>query len=477
MISKRELKSNYYLLRTLFYVVVSLTILIFGAVTYFVKWEEDLKDKIYPNVYINDVNFGSKKKSDVYEFFLRKNNRLSNLRVEIIFNDERVATFSGKALKLGYNSKEIADKAFLIGRSTNLRSRVYQKFMLLTHLKRYKLREDFTYSLESVNEFLSEMSERYNKEPQNALFKFEKGKVVAFKKDKKGEKIDAALFLRDFDNTIRRLVAENGEKGVVVLHKIEVKPEIKLSDINEFGIRELIGKGTSEFFHSARSRVHNIVLAASRFNGVLIPPNKEFSFNKTIGDISVKTGYMQAYIIKNGRTILGDGGGVCQVSTTLFRAALNAGLPITERHAHAYRVSYYEEDSPPGLDATVFAPSVDLRFKNNTPSYILIQTKINLRKRKLSFELYGEKDGRMVYLSKPVVWGISPPPPPLYQDDPTLPRGVTKQIDFASYGAKVYFDYKVKKGDTTIFSKRFYSFYKPWQAIYLVGTGENVLIN
>src|SRR6185369_9618298 len=119
----------------------------------------------------------------------------------------------------------------------------------------------------------------------------------------------------------------------------------------------------------------------------------------------------------------GDGGGVCQVSTTLFRAALNAGLPIVERHAHAYRVGYYEEDSPPGFDATVYVPSVDLKFKNDTDHYLLIQTVIDPQELRLTFNLYGTKDDRKVTVTTPVVTNFRPAPADLYQDDPTLPKG------------------------------------------------------
>jgi vancomycin resistance protein YoaR len=91
-----------------------------------------------------------------------------------------------------------------------------------------------------------------------------------------------------------------------------------LAQTNNFGIEELIGVGTSNFTHSAPERVYNVTLATSKFNGVLIPKGAVISFNDLVGDISSLTGYKQAYVIKNGRTVLGDGGGVCQVSTTLF---------------------------------------------------------------------------------------------------------------------------------------------------------------
>lgn len=254
----------------------------------------------------------------------------------------------------------------------------------------------------------------------------------------------------------------------------KVDPETDTGDINDFGIKELIGRGTSTYFHSIPGRVHNVTLASQRINGTLVKPGETFSFNNALGDVSAFTGYQQAYIIKDGKTILGDGGGVCQVSTTLFRALLNAGLPITERQAHAYRVGYYEQDSPPGLDATVFSPSPDLKFINDTGHYILIEAKADSKNYSLVFELYGTKDGRVSSISKPVVTNITAPPPDVYQDDPTLPVGTIKQVDYKAWGAKTTFHYVVTKDGSEIINKTFISNYKPWAAVYLRGTGPAI---
>ena len=153
---------------------------------------------------------------------------------------------------------------------------------------------------------------------------------------------------------------------------------------------------------------------------MLIPPGDIFSFNQTGGDITAATGYKQAYVIKEGRTVLDDGGGVCQDSTTLFRAVLNAGLPVVKRTAHAYRVGYYEQGFPPGLDATVFYPSVDFQFKNDTKHHILLQAYVSGIS--LTVDLYGTSDGRVTTLTTPVVGEQTPPPPELRKDDPTLPK-------------------------------------------------------
>lgn len=245
-----------------------------------------------------------------------------------------------------------------------------------------------------------------------------------------------------------------------------IHPKNKLT--NELGIKELIGRGVSHFAGSIENRRFNIGLAAARLNGVLIAPGEEFSFLNTVGDISGATGFKQAYVIKSGRTVLDDGGGVCQVSTTIFRSALNTGLPITARTAHAYRVGYYEQGFPPGLDATIFQPSPDFRFKNDTPAHILIQSYVTGDT--LTIDLYGTSDGRTVSMTKPVVTNITPAPPEIRLDDPSLPKGTVKQVDWAASGANVSFSRTVTRGGVTLINETFKSNFRPWQAIFLVGT-------
>lgn len=247
-----------------------------------------------------------------------------------------------------------------------------------------------------------------------------------------------------------------------------VEPKNKLA--NDLGIKELIGSGVSHFAGSIENRKFNVGLAASRINGVLIPPGEEFSFVNTVGDISGASGYKQAYVIKSGRTVLDDGGGVCQVSTTIYRAALNTGLPITERTAHAYRVGYYEQGFPPGLDATIFSPSVDFKFKNDTGHHILIQARV--LGTTLTVDLYGTLDGRTVEMTKPAIISQTPALPEIRQDDPTLPKGTVKQVDWAAAGANVVFKRKVTKGGVEIINETVRSNFRPWQAVYLVGTKE-----
>ena len=170
--------------------------------------------------------------------------------------------------------------------------------------------------------------------------------------------------------------------------------------------------------------------------------------------------------------MLDDGGGICQVSTTIFRAALNAGLPIVSRTAHAYRVSYYEQKGfKAGFDATVWAPAVDLMFKNDTSHHILVQIVVDLPSAKIEVDLYGTSDGRRVELSEPVLSNFQPALPDKYQDHPTLPKGTVKQVDFAASGVTSVFKRKVFKDGLVIIDESFTSRFRPWQAIFLVGTG------
>jgi len=335
-----------------------------------------------------------------------------------------------------------------------------------------KLPAAYTLDQAKLTTKIKPLTDQINKKAVNAEFKFENGRVTTFLPSSEGrevnlEKLNQSIISHSFDIYSKKI------NTIIIKIPINLlKPDITTEKANSLGIKELIGVGHSLFYHSIPGRIHNVNLAASRINGVLIAPNEIFSFDKALGDVSAFTGYQQAYVIQNGKTVLGDGGGVCQVSTTFFRAVLDAGLPVIERHAHAYRVGYYEEDSPPGIDATVFVPTVDFKFKNDTGNYILVQSAVDLDNLSLDFYFYGTKDGRTVSMTTPVVSNQSPPPPTLYQDDPTLPKGVTKQTDFAAWGADVYFTRSVTKDGKIIIFDKFFSNYRPWQATYLVGTKE-----
>ena len=456
----------------LFFSFVSIIsiLFIFSSIVILIR-ERNLRDKIYPQVYINEIDFGNKPKTEVIEYFNRLNTRFKKVRINVLFQDETIATFSGEKLLIGYDAKGITDRAYLIGRSSHFTSRLYQKLATLLASQNFIFKAYLNYEKSSIQDFITQAKEKYNKPAKNALFSFDRGRVINFRQEEKGREIEEQIFFDDLDKLIQGL-EKKPDNIQISLQVRDIQPEITLAKSNEFGIEELIAEGKSDFSGSIPERIHNLTLASSKFNWVLIPQGKIFSFNDNIGDISSLTGYKPAYIIKSGKTVLGDGGGVCQVSTTLFRAALNAGLPIVERTAHAYRVGYYENDSKPGFDATVYAPSPDLKIKNDTPASILIQTEVDQNNNFLYFRFYGKKDKRKIEISTPVVYDVVPPLPEMRQDDPTLKKGVVKQVDFPAWGAKAVFDYKVTLDNKVLFEKKFLSVYRPWQAVYLVGIAE-----
>ncbi|MBI3955721.1 VanW family protein [Candidatus Gottesmanbacteria bacterium] len=424
--------------------------------------------RVYPSVTINGTSFGGKTPKEIEQYWMAKNEPFEQATFTFVF-ENHMATVSGTEMGLGYDATLSATQAFLVGRSGTFVTDLLTKFSPnptnLTPLFRFQ--EDvFTDTLDQLTQVI-------NIPVQDALFEFRGGKVTAFRPSKEGREINLEETKKRFSDAVVNLPTSSTRSVVITLPVNPIKPSLTTDRVNAFGIKELIGRGYSEFAHSIPGRVHNVALASAKLHGLLIKPGETFSFNEALGDVSAATGFQPAYVIKEGRTVLGDGGGVCQVSTTLFRAALNAGLPIIERRAHAYRVSYYEQAGyKAGLDATVFAPSVDLKIKNDTPAYILIQAKTDTRNMTLTFELYGTSDGRKPEIYNHVVGGITPPPPDLYQDDPTLPVGVVKQVDFAAWGAKTSFQYKVTRGGEVLQDTSFTSNFRPWQAVYLRGIAQ-----
>lgn len=176
-----------------------------------------------------------------------------------------------------------------------------------------------------------------------------------------------------------------------------------VADVQALGLTALLASGTSNYKGSPANRIHNILEGTKRYHGLLIKPGQEFSFNEFLGPVDKEHGFRPELVIKKNVTVPEFGGGLCQVSTTIFRAATYAGLKITDRRNHAYAVSYY---GTPGFDATIYPPYTDLRFTNNTPGYILIQAKSEGTQ--LTFELWGTQDGRQVEIDGPHPYGRTP---------------------------------------------------------------------
>lgn len=436
----------------------------------YINYKSSHNNKVYEGVIVQNVDFGGKTKDEVTAYFAKKNKVFADTSFTIK-SPENIATISAKQIGYGYDEKLIGQQAYSIGRTDNIIADM--SIILQAYMGGINLTPAIHYKEDQLNKLIVPFSKEIDIDPVDAVFNFDGKRVVEFKPSSDGRAVDKKKLKEQLINNLESVAITGKAKTVALQVPIsKIQPKITTEKVNSLGIKELIGEGTSLFQHSIENRIYNINLAASRINGALVGPGETFSFVKTVGDISSLSGYKQAYVISGGKTVLGDGGGVCQVSTTLFRAALNAGLPIVERNQHAYRVGYYEQDSGPGIDAAIYSPSVDMRFKNDTGHSILIQTVIDLNELRLTFQLFGTKDNRQVTITKPVILSESPAPETEYQDDPTLPKGQLKQIDFAAAGAHVYFTRTVTKDGKVVIQDKFTSNYRPWRAVYLRGTKE-----
>ena len=258
------------------------------------------------------------------------------------------------------------------------------------YVRNYTGKEDIRISPEKVEKYLVSIAPSINTQPVNAKFILVEGKAEEFTPSEYGRSLDI--------DASKKLIVDaivNGKNEAVLAVEI-IEPAITLDRVNELGITVLIGRGESDFKSSPSSRIHNIRVGSAKYNGTILKPGEVFSFNSILGEVDESGGYRSELVIKKGKLVYEYGGGLCQVSTTLFRAAIMAGLPILERKPHSFPVRYYD---PQGFDATIYPGVVDLKFKNDTSNHILIQSRVEGTK--LIFDIYGPADGRKVALEGP----------------------------------------------------------------------------
>lgn len=313
-----------------------------------------------------------------------------------------------------------------------------------------------------VEDYLKGLSEEVNEPAVDAKFEIQNGRVIEWQSSLDGYKLNTKKTIDVLENVVR----VGGDLSIDLVLSIE-KSKITNDNVNDLGIKELLGRGESNFSGSPQNRRHNISVGADSINGILIAPDEEFSLITALGDINAESGYKPELVIKEGRTVPEYGGGLCQIGTTLFRAVVNTGLPVTERRNHSYRVSYYE---PAGTDATIYDPWPDFKFMNDTGKHILLQTRVEGDS--LVFDFWGTGDGRDVKVSDPVIYNIVKPGEPRELESDDLEPGERKKVESAHSGADAYFDRVIEWPDSSEREKieeRFSSHYVPWREMWLVG--------
>jgi vancomycin resistance protein YoaR len=316
--------------------------------------------------------------------------------------------------------------------------------------------------------FLAPLVEKLGRKPQNARYLFDEAssQVVLYRAAARGR----ALNVEASTSAIQAAIARGEHAASLVFDYTEAQ-----AGDNEtaaaLGITGLLPNGLqyTSFKGSTDSRIHNITLAAEKFNGVLVAPGEIFSMAEHLGDVSFDTGYAEALIIVGNSTIKGAGGGVCQVSTTFYRTVFMTGFPIVERHPHAYRVGYYENNDGPvhlgaGFDATVFVPQVDFRFQNDSASWILMETDVDRASGRITWRFYSTSDGRTVDWTRNVANRVDAPAP-RWVENADLAPDEWKQVDWAVEGADAYVTRTVTRGGQIINSENINTHYVAWAAM------------
>ncbi len=302
----------------------------------------------------------------------------------------------------------------------------------------------------------------------NARFAWQNGAVAVLTESVNGFETDS--------DTVIKAIKEHADKAdgrQFDLPGNTVEPTVSSKDLPSLGITELMGTGTSTFKGSSQERATNIRVAANLLNGAVVPPGGTFSFLQTMGGIDEAHGFVEGYVIAAERTQLGVGGGVCQVSTTMFRAAFYSAMDITERNEHAYRVSWYEANGEPvGFDAAVFDPGVDLKFVNTGPHFILIEAVAGTDL--LTINIYGTKTASEVKLEGPAITDRKPAPPDVYEVDSRLPPGTKKQVETAHSGLTTDITRRIITPGQPDKVDDFISTYQPWPNWFIVASESQI---
>jgi len=330
----------------------------------------------------------------------------------------------------------------------------------------------FSISKDEFKKYLASTVSSYVEQAvKDAKFVMENGKANQFQASQSGIKIDSDKTHKDLSAAFneRNYNTKQLTKTVGISYNI-IEPKIKMADANNLGISNILGIGVSTFRDSHTNRIKNIANAVKRLNGVLIKPGEVFSTNKYAGPYETAYGYLPEEVIVGNEIKKEVGGGMCQIGTTLFRMAMNSGMPITERVNHSLVVGYYADpvNGNPGTDATVYEPYVDFKFSNDTGNYLLLQTEIDYNKQQLTFILWGKNDGRSGSYTHPEVTKWIPAG--VVQETKVITLNVgEKKCQNSFVGAVANFIYTRFTSTSQKIDRVFESYYRPLPQMCVIG--------
>lgn len=413
---------------------------------------------ILPGVHMGAVDLGGLNQSDAEVKLRELRINLESLPVHITYGDD---TWQASAAELGYSLDVTGslEQALQVGNSGSVLNRLAER----QRVKHHGLHIKPVLKLDR-QQFESQVTKAWQNvitEPENAGFKVLQDDRVAIVPGRMGTGID-------FDALEKEVAGQITAAGVnqveVFLPVMYAAPLRSTQDIESMDINGLIARYSTRFDAGQAGRTYNIRVAAAALDGQLIAPGDVFSFNRVVGPRSSETGYKSANVIINNELVPGVGGGVCQVSSTLYNAVLLANLEIVERSNHSLPVSYV----PIGRDATVVYGAVDFKFTNNTDFHIYMKSEVTGNN--LTVKLYGntEKNPR-VELSSWVVEKIEPTV--VYEKDPNLASGEKVVKQEGTYGFKAAAVRYVWTGGKKTEEPLPQSLYNPVRRIVAIGTG------
>ncbi len=325
-----------------------------------------------------------------------------------------------------------------------------------------------TFNDEAYAQWVEKITGVVNQNTQDARLVIENGRVTEFVESHDGKTTDMESLRSSLLSRIQSASADPVELVVNI-----TEPTVKTEDVNDLGIDEMLGVGTSSYRGSPTNRRGNIQNGVNLLNGLLIPPGETFSLLAALSPFTLENGYLPELVIKGDKITPEIGGGLCQIGTTTFRATMNSGLPVVERQNHSLVVSYYNDPSNgnPGTDATIYEPAPDFKFTNDTEHYILFQAENLTDAQQLQFTFWGTSDGRTGSYSPPVVERWIPVPEKQIVETTDLEPGV-EQCQNSHIGADASFTYTVTRPDASVQETLFTSHYRPLPEICLVGVEE-----
>ena len=340
------------------------------------------RNKIFSGISAFGVELGGLKKKEAQEILQPIAAKIVDSPRILVFEDKEFKFLPRKELNAFIDLNRVVEETYSITRTGNIFRRI--KDRIIVWRKGFEVPFQTELNPQRFEDFQGKVSSLINRSPGDAYM--ESNKII---ESRTGVKLDLERFKEEINESLKNL---DEEKYIVNLPVITIDPKITTQNIlKELAIDRELGTYPTSLENKEDNTIYNIRLASEVINGILIKPQEIFSFNKYIGPAEKADGYKESTIIANGLFVNGYGGGICQVSSTLYNALLLANLPIVERYNH----SVYGEATkyvPLGQDAAIFYGFKDLRFKNNSDHMIVIFSKVF--RDTLQVSIFGGNEGK-----------------------------------------------------------------------------------